>query len=207
VIIDTLDQAWRAWAELGSELDEAQWQRPTRLTSWTVRDVFAHYSGFPAATAAGTQTPEPPQPVTHADAADLLAFMQQPGGVADQAADQLRDQAIEQAAAVPTDQLVAQFTEVAPQVIATLRTADLGRRVNYGGIAVISAGEALRIFTMEAVVHYVDMATALDKPVPGPMAGAPLRETVRLLAETADPIAFIDAATGRSTSQVLPVMR
>ncbi|MCI2416164.1 maleylpyruvate isomerase N-terminal domain-containing protein [Saccharopolyspora sp. K220] len=207
MIIDALDQAWRAWGELGSELGPAQWQRSTRLTSWTVKDVYAHYSGFPAATAAGIEVPEPPRPVTHTDAAELLAFMQRPGGVADEVADHLRDQAIEQAAAVPTSQLVEQFTEVAPQVVATLRTADLHRRVDYGGVAVVSAAEALRIFTLEAVVHYFDMATALDRPVPGPMAGAPLRETVRLLADTADPIAFIDAATGRSSPQVFPIMR
>ncbi|MBB5153152.1 maleylpyruvate isomerase N-terminal domain-containing protein [Saccharopolyspora phatthalungensis] len=206
MITDALDRAWQAWAELGSDLDEAQWQRPTRLTGWTVKDVYAHHSGFPAATAAGMDAPEPSGPVTHADAAELLAFMQQPGGIADETADLLRDQATAQASAAPTSSLVAQFTEVAPKVIAALRTADLSRRVDYGGLAVVPAGEALRIFLMEAVVHYFDMATGLDRPVPGPLAGEPLRETVRLLADTADPIAFIDAATGRGTSQIFPIM-
>jgi uncharacterized protein (TIGR03083 family) len=206
MIIDALERAWQAWAELGGSLDEAQWQRPTRLTDWRVKDVYAHCSGFPAATAAGIEAPEPERPVTHGDAAELLAFMQRPGGIADEASDQLRDQAIEQAAATSTGELVAQFTEVAPKVVATLRSSDLSRRVDYGGLAVVPAGEALRIFLMEAVVHYFDMATALDLPVPGPLAGEPLRETVRLLADTADPIAFVDAATGRGAPRVFPVL-
>ncbi|PKW14749.1 maleylpyruvate isomerase N-terminal domain-containing protein [Saccharopolyspora spinosa] len=207
MIIDVLDQAWRAWAELGSSLDETRWQRPTRLPSWTVKDVYAHHSGFPAATGAALDAPETKGQVTHNDAAELLAFMQQSGGVAEQTADLLRDQATEQAAATSTGELVTQFTEVAPKVVAALRGADLNQRVDYGGVAVVPAGEALRIFVMEAVVHYFDMATALDLPVPGPMEGEPLRETVHLLAATADPVAFVDAATGRGTPDIFPIMR
>ncbi|WP_190818081.1 maleylpyruvate isomerase N-terminal domain-containing protein [Saccharopolyspora pogona] len=207
MIIDALDQAWRAWAELGSSLDETRWQRPTRLPSWTVKDVYAHHSGFPAATGAALDAPEAEGQVTHNDAAELLAFMQQSGGVAEQTADLLRDQATEQAAATSTGELVAEFTEVAPKVVAALRGADLNRPVDYGGVAVVPAGEALRIFVMEAVVHYFDMATALDLPVPGPMEGEPLRETVHLLTDTADPVAFVDAATGRGTPGIFPIMR
>ncbi|MER5393521.1 maleylpyruvate isomerase N-terminal domain-containing protein [Saccharopolyspora sp. NPDC002686] len=205
MIVDALEQAWQAWAALGRELDEAQWRRPTRLPDWSVQDVFAHHSDFPAGTAAGIEAPEPAAPVTHADAAELLAFMQQPGGIADQTCEEVRTEAIRRAES-PTAELVEQFTDVAPAVIAALRTTDLNRKVDYGGLAVVPAGEALRIFTMEAVVHYFDMATALDLPTPGPMAGAPVRETVRLLAETADPVALVDAATGRGTPAVFPVL-
>ncbi|MGW3467342.1 maleylpyruvate isomerase N-terminal domain-containing protein [Saccharopolyspora sp. NPDC000995] len=207
MIIDALDQAWRAWAELGSSLDETRWRRPTRLPSWTVKDVYAHHSGFPAGTGAALDAPEAEGQVTHNDAAELLAFMQQSGGVAEQNADLLRDQATEQAAATSTGELVAQFTEVAPKVVAALRGADLNQRVDYGGVAVVLAGEALRIFVMEAVVHYFDMATALDLPMPGPMEGEPLREAVHLLAATADPIAFVDAATGRGAPGIFPIVR
>lgn len=38
-------------------------------------------------------------------------------------------------------------------------------------------------------------------------AWAELRETVRLLAETADPVAFVESATGHGTPQVFPVLR
>ncbi|MDA3646417.1 maleylpyruvate isomerase N-terminal domain-containing protein [Saccharopolyspora indica] len=203
MIVDALDQAWQAWAALGRVLAGDQWQRPTRLPDWTVRDVYAHHCDFPAGTAAGLAAPEPTAPVSHADAAELLAFMQQPGGIADQTCEEVRTTAIQRAGA---GELVEQFTDRAPAVIAALRETDLDRKVDYTGFAVVTAGEALRIFLMEAVVHYFDIATALDLPVPGPMAGSPLRETVRLLAETADPVALVDAATGRSTPQVFPVL-
>lgn len=205
MIVDALDQAWRAWAALGRVLDGEQWQRPTRLPDWTVRDVYAHHCDFPAGTAAALEAPEPTAAVTHADAAGLLAFMQQPDGIADQTCDEVRTTAIQRAGA-PTGELTEQFTDLAPAVIAALREADLDRKVDYMGFAVVSAGEALRIFVMEAVVHYFDIAAALDLPMPGPMVGAPLRETVRLLAETADPVALVDAATGRGTPPVFPVL-
>ncbi|MER6990773.1 maleylpyruvate isomerase N-terminal domain-containing protein [Saccharopolyspora hirsuta] len=205
MIVDALEQAWQVWAELGRDLDEEQWRRPTRLPDWTVKDVYAHHADFPAGTAAGVAAPEPEAPVTHADAAALLAHMQQPGGIADQTREEVRTTALQRAGS-PTGELVAQFTDLAPEVIASLRTADLDRKVDYGGFAVVPAGEALRIFLMEAVVHHFDMAAALDLPIPGPMAGAPVRETVRLLAETADPVALIDAATGRGTPPVFPVL-
>lgn len=207
MVIDELERAWRAWAELGTELDDQQWRLPTRLPGWTVRDVFAHHSGFPAAVRAGVEVPEPQGPVTHEGAAQLLSFMQQPGGVAAQTANTLRDHAVEHANARSTAELVEPFTTLAPAVIAELRQRDLGRRVDYGGLAVLTAGEALRIFLMEAVVHYFDMALALDRPVPGPMAGPPVGETARLLVEMADPVALIDAATGRGQPRIFPLLR
>ncbi|WP_460962510.1 maleylpyruvate isomerase N-terminal domain-containing protein [Parasphingorhabdus pacifica] len=205
--MDALEQAWRAWAELGERLRQSEWDSPTRLEGWTVKDVFAHHSGFPAGIRSGVQAPEVTAPTTHADAAALLAYMQQPGGIADATASGLQQEAVALARKRSTAELVAQFREVAPDVLADLRGRDLERRVDYGGLAVITASEALRIFLLEAVVHYFDMAVALDLPVPGPMAGEPLHATARLLAEVADPVALIDAATGRGQPWVFPVLR
>lgn len=206
-VVTSLDQAWQAWAELGITLDDQRWDLPTRLDGWTVKHVYAHHSGFPAAIRAGVEAPDVEKPITHTDAAALLRFMQQPGGIADSTADELQRQAIESTGSHSTAELVEQFTAVAPQVVDDLRGRDLDRRIDYGGLAVITAGEALRIFLMEAVVHYFDMATALDLPVPGPMSGEPLRATAQLLAEVADPVALIEAATGRGQPRVFPVLR
>ena len=207
MIIDALDQTWQAWARLGAELGEDDWGRPTRLPSWTVKDVYTHASPFPSVTRAGIEAPSPDAPVSHDDAADLLAFMQRPGGIAEETAELLKESAAARSRTTSADELVQQFAAVAPRTIERLREADLERTVHYGGFAVVPAREALRIFVMEGVVHYADIATALGRDLPGPMAGEALKVTVRLLAETADPIAFIDAATGRSDAQVLPVMR
>lgn len=207
MVVDALAQAWRAWGELGETLQPSQWAAPTRLDGWTVKDVFAHHSTFPAAVRAAVRAPDVLDPATHADAAALLAHMQQPGGIADSAAGELREAATGLARESSAAELVEQFSTLGPEVIADLRDRDLERRVDYGGLAVITASEALRIFLLEAVVHYFDMAVALELPVPGPMTGEPLRATARLLAEVADPVALIDAATGRGQPRLFPVLR
>jgi hypothetical protein len=64
--------------------------------------------------------------------------------------------------------------------------------------------EAARIALLEAVVHLLDVLDALGR-APDLPAGA-LRETVHLLADLADPVAFIEGATGRAGSP-LPLLR
>jgi hypothetical protein len=65
--------------------------------------------------------------------------------------------------------------------------------------------EALRIVLMESVVHLLDVLDGLgrDPCVPAPS----LRETSHRLAEVAEPVAFIEAATGWSANCPLPVLR
>lgn len=79
--------------------------------------------------------------------------------------------------------------------------------VDYNGRAVLTLEQTLRLVLLEGVVHYIDMAKALDWPCPGPVAGTPVAYTVELLAELADPIAFIDSATGRGSASAFPVLR
>jgi uncharacterized protein (TIGR03083 family) len=207
MVVEALSTAWRAWADLGASLDEQQWAHPTRLDGWKVKHIYAHHSGFPRVAAEVSALPPAEAALTHADATELLADLQRPGGAADTLADSLREHAIKHADEHSTAELVAQFRDVAPATIAHLRELDLTRRVDYGGRAIVSEGEGLRIFLLEAVVHYLDIATALDLPVPGPMAGEPLQRTVRLLTELADPVSLIDLATGRGTPKVFPVLR
>ena len=205
--VDSLEQVWRAWAELGSGLDEQGWNTPTRLDGWAVRDVYAHYGPALTGGLAAVEGPEARAPLTHATAADVLREFQRPGGVAHTMADQLRDTAAEQARAMSADELLRPFTETAPKLAEALRGSSLDRRVDYGGAAVLTAREALRIVLLEGVVHYLDLAAALDLPAPGPVGGRPLGDTAHLLADLADPLEFVEAATGRRPAQVLPVLR
>jgi hypothetical protein len=71
--------------------------------------------------------------------------------------------------------------------------------------ATLPLQEALRIVLLEGTVHLLDVLHAV-----GDLAGAPanaLRESAALLAEIAPAIEFIDAATGRSPTSPLPVLR
>jgi hypothetical protein len=58
---------------------------------------------------------------------------------------------------------------------------------------------------MESVVHLLDVLHALGRAPEVPADG--LRETVHLLAEVAEPVSFVEAATGRSVGSPLPVLR
>ncbi|WP_433868508.1 hypothetical protein [Saccharopolyspora sp. CA-218241] len=65
--------------------------------------------------------------------------------------------------------------------------------------------EAIRIVLMESVVHLLDVLDALGRAPE--VAPAALRETAHLLAEVAEPVGLIEAATGRSSRSPLPVLR
>ncbi|MFR9730273.1 maleylpyruvate isomerase N-terminal domain-containing protein [Saccharopolyspora sp. MS10] len=204
MIVNALDQAWQAWIDLGQRLEPDQWERPTRLAGWTVRHVFAHHADVPAMIGEALDAgPEPDGAATFADAAQLLAFLQRPGGIAEAAAGQIREAGVADERTGP--QLVERLA-AAPRTVARLREQDLSGLVPYFGLGTVPAREVLRVQLMEAVVHYLDLAEALGLPRPGPVAGAPLRETAALLAAIADPMRLVEAATGRG-GQVFPVLR
>lgn len=207
MVVEALDVAWRAWAELGRGLGEEQWHRPTRLDGWSVKAVFAHYSPWPGIVVSAAEAPPCERPLTHAGAAELLAAWNEQGGVAHAAADDVRRAAIDSAESHTISDLVEPFTAVAPRAVELLRSVDLDRPLDYFGLAVVPHREGVRIGLMEAVVHYFDLASALGWAVPGPMAGEPVRITSGLLADIADPVALIHAATGRGASDVFPVLR
>jgi uncharacterized protein (TIGR03083 family) len=203
--LEPLAAAWEAWAELGAGLDEQQWQRPTRLHGWRVADVYAHHAAWPVMVAKLCDAPPVHAPPAFPDAAALLAMFNAPGGVVETASELNRDQAVALAGSHSREELVDGFRTAAPAVLAAAQDAD--RRIQYGPFGAVALREALRVGLMEAVVHYLDLARALDLPVPGPVGGEALREVVVLLAQVADPLAFVERATGRSAMDVLPVVR
>jgi uncharacterized protein (TIGR03083 family) len=44
-VIEALDDAWGAIAELGDALDDIEWDMPSECPGWTVRDVVSHMVG------------------------------------------------------------------------------------------------------------------------------------------------------------------
>jgi uncharacterized protein (TIGR03083 family) len=207
MVLDVLEVAWWAWADAATAFSDDEWRLPTRLPGWTVKDVYAHHAGFPRGLATMAASPAVDGPVTHPDAAALLRMFNAPGGPAQSMADQVRDRAVGYASQRSTAELAAQFTEVAPRTIAAVRDVGVDRLINYSGLAVVPLRQALRIGLLEAVVHYFDVARAVGLPVPGPLDGAPLRETVALLAAVADPVAVVEHATGRASTDPFPVVR
>lgn len=197
--IDALEAVWRQWAEVGGGLADVEWSRPSRCAGWDVAALFAHVGLFPHAVL------DPPQahggePVT---AVAILRGFNAPSGVAHTMADQVADAAVARAAQVGRPGLVAVFADVGPRAIAALRGRPADGCVPWAA-AVTTWAEATRIVLMESVVHLLDVLDALAR-VPDVPAEA-LRETAHLLADLADPVAFIEGATGRADSP-LPVLR
>jgi len=44
-VIDDLDEVWRSIVDLGEQLSEEEWKRPTDLPAWTVQDNLSHIIG------------------------------------------------------------------------------------------------------------------------------------------------------------------
>ena len=199
--IDALEAVWAQWAAVGAGLTDADWSTPSRCAGWDVAALFAHVGVFPHAVL------DPPQaddgdPVT---AADILRGFNAPSGVASTMADQVAEHAVALAAQVGRPGLVAFFAEGGPRGIAALRDRPADGRVPWPSSgAVTTWAEAARIALLEAVVHLLDVIDALGRAPDLPAEA--LRDTAHLLVDLADPVAFVEGATGRAVSP-LPVLR
>jgi uncharacterized protein (TIGR03083 family) len=199
--IDALEAVWERWAEVGAGLSDAEWSTPSRCAGWDVAALFGHVGVFPHAVL------DPPRadggdPVT---AVDILRGFNAPAGVAHAMARQVAEHAVAFAAQAGRAGLVASFADVGPRGIAAFRERPADGLVPWPSSgAVMTWAEAARIALLEAVAHLLDVLDALGRAPDLPAEA--LRETVHLLADLADPVAFIEGATGRADSP-LPVLR
>jgi uncharacterized protein (TIGR03083 family) len=200
--LTTLEALWSTWAELGQAMTDEQWGRPTRLGQWDVRSLYTHAAWWPSGLAMLVDGVRDAAP-THATAAALLRDFNAPDGIANTGRDRLAADVRESAAKYSTEQLVEQFAGTGTGAIAAARR--LGPVVvDYFGMALLRLDEAVGIGVMEATVHLLDLQRALGRPPEVSVAG--LTQTVALLAEMAPPVAFIEVATGRSASDLFPVL-
>jgi len=106
------------------------------------------------------------------------------------------------AARYSTAQLVEQFASTGPQAIATARR--LGPVVvDYYG-ALLRLDEAVSVGILEATVHLLDLHRALGQPLDVPVEG--LTHTAAVLVQMTPPVDLIEAATGRGTTDLFPVL-
>lgn len=200
--LSTLDSLWAVWAAHGTSMTEEQWRLPTRLGNWDVRSLYAHHGGWPSALSALVTRVRDDEP-THASAAALLRDFNRPDGVANTHRESTAARAREDAETYGTAAMVEQFTDTGPRAIAAARS--LGPVVvDYFGRALLRLEDAVSIGVMEATVHLLDLRRALGQEPDVPAAG--LAHTAALLAEMAAPVDFIEAATGRGTVAVFPVL-
>ena len=199
----TLADAWGWWASTLTELEPAAWNRPTRLPGWDVAALVAHASLLVRGLQFLVARPVDIEPTVHS-ARDLLTRFNEPGGLATTFAGQVAEAARQQAASLPPQDLVALFTITAPEVIAASEAAG-PIVVDYFGTARVPFDVALSIAALEAVVHGLDLCDSCDLS-PASIPQSSMDHTVQLLASMAPAVDFIDAATGRRDTEVLPVL-
>lgn len=202
--LDALQETWQVWAQLGADLTEEQWSKPTRCPGWDVAAVYAHHSEFPHALSA-----PPPLPAEGGDvvtAVEVLRRYNVPNGVAHTMAPLVADRAVSAAGRYTRSELIERFAGHGPRALQQLRRAEAATLVSWPASgAVVTLSEGLRIVLMEATVHLLDVQRALDHQPSVPTAA--LQDTTHLLAELAPAVEFIEAATGRSTQFPFPLLR
>ncbi|WP_280383423.1 maleylpyruvate isomerase N-terminal domain-containing protein [Nocardia wallacei] len=199
--ITTLEQLCLTWGERVAALTPAQWTTPTRLPEWTVQDLVAHMA--PDKQVLDFLRGERVESPTVTSGAQWLRIFNEPGGAAHTLADDVAEQA-QQCSVIGPEALVRHFAEDGPAMLDELRDADPAAGLVHPVLGTVSFQALTDTMIVEATTHLLDLIDAIGGDAP-PEPG--LRRTVEILSAVADPVAFIEAATGRSHTPVLPVMR
>ncbi|MFH9349821.1 maleylpyruvate isomerase N-terminal domain-containing protein [Kitasatospora sp. NPDC017646] len=200
---ELLTEAWASWAERGAALSAEDWDRPTRLSEWTVRDLYAHVAPAPEQFA-GLREAVVEGPAGLTGGADVLRTFNQPGGLAHTAAGQIAEMAKEAAKVTEPAVLIARFGTEGPAALTGIADLSPDTVVAHQLLGKVTVGALGEVALMEATVHLLDLIAAVGGPAP---AEGALHFTRALLAEATDPVAFIEAAAGRSAEPVLPIIR
>ncbi|MDH6281539.1 maleylpyruvate isomerase family mycothiol-dependent enzyme [Prescottella agglutinans] len=199
---DLLIGLWRMWAKRAEELSDEQWMTETRLPGWTVRDVYVHVT--PDVLIAMLAAPASDGDAQVTSAADMLRVFNADLAEAEQLHAQLAEMVRQIAADVDRATLVERFDTELPEAFERLTGLSRETVIPHPILESVSLGAFLDMAIMEATVHWLDVIDAVGGPAPEEAA---LERARDVLAAVADPLAFVEAASGRSSRTVLPVMR
>lgn len=199
---DLLIRLWRMWAKRAAELSDEQWTTETRLPGWTVRDVYVHVT--PDVLIAMLAAPAADGDAKVASAAEMLRVFNADPAATEPMHAQLAEMVRQMAADIDRDSVVQRFGSDLPDAFERLTGLSRATVIPHPILESVSLGGFLDMAIMEATVHWLDVIDAVGGDEPEAMA---LERARDVLAAVADPLAFIEAATGRSGGPVLPVMR
>ncbi len=171
--LDALEQTWGIWGELGGELTEEQWSRPSRCPGWDVAALYAHYSLFPLAFSTPPAAASPVGELLTAD--ELMKRFNAPNGAAHAMAGMVADGAIAEAAAHPRRELVDRFVVHGDRALQILRSTEPTMVVPWPlSNVVITLVEALRdtvqlLAALVPPVEFIEAATGRSTHLPLPV--------------------------------------
>ncbi|HEY0450489.1 maleylpyruvate isomerase N-terminal domain-containing protein [Actinophytocola sp.] len=189
-------QSWQDWAVLGAKLAEDEWARPTRLTGWDVRTLYAHVARSAGVLAGVLREPSDAEPERRSAAAYFASFR----AVREEAARSV-DAAARQAAAAEPARIVGWLAEDGPRVLAEAEAAGAVTITTLAGT--IALPDYLLTRLVEATVHLLDLRDAVPGPGPDPAA---VDRVADVLVGIAGPVAFVEAATGRADLPGFPLL-
>lgn len=199
---DLLIRLWRVWAKRAAELSDEQWTAETRLPGWTVRDVYVHVT--PDVLIAMLAAPAADGDAKVTSAAEMLRIFNADPVAIEPLHEQLAEMVRQLADDVDRETLVARFDAELPEAFERLSGLSRDTVIPHPMLESVSLGAFLDMAIMEATVHWLDVVDAVGGPEPEPLA---LERARDVLAAVADPLEFVEAASGRSGRTVLPVMR
>ena len=191
-----LRQSWIDWTRLGAELSNSEWERPTRLTGWDVRTLYAHVARSVGVLDAALREPVDTEPLRRSASAYFASFRD----VREEAARSVDAAARAAAEAEPT-RLVASLAEDGSRVLDAAEAAGQATITTVAGT--ISVPDYLLTRLVEATVHLLDLRHAIPGPGPAPAA---VDRVADVLVGIAGPVAFVEAATGRADPAIFPLL-
>ncbi|QBJ97897.1 hypothetical protein ERC79_19565 [Rhodococcus sp. ABRD24] len=199
---DLLIRLWRSWAKRARELTDEQWMTETRLPGWTVRDLYVHVT--PDVMIAMLAQPAVDGVAEVTSAAEMLRVFNAETVAAETLHAQLAELVREAAVDVSRESLIERFDVELPDAFERLTGLSRDTVIAHPILGSVALGAFMDMAILEATVHLLDVVDAVGGSAPESEA---LERTRDVLAAVPDPRAFIEAASGRSKAQVLPVMR
>jgi uncharacterized protein (TIGR03083 family) len=200
---DVLASCWEQWAARLDTLDGDDSTRPTRCVGWNVHELAAHAAPDVSLLQTLPNLATKPGADTIGDAAVLLRALNEPGGAAHVMADANASTAQGAAATTSLAELADRFRAGAAFVRGSSLSDSSAVPHPLGGT--VTVGTIRDITLMEATVHLLDLIAAVGGVAVPDEAITAVRD---LLTRVADPVALIEAATGRRPcGDVLPFVR
>lgn len=187
--IDKLAECFASISELGAQLSEDEWKRPTDLAGWTVQDNLAHLvgierilEGLPGTVHTAPESPHVKNPIGAANENEIDSRRHLSGA-----------------------EVLAEWNDIAARRLATLRSADAAyfEAPTMTPTGPGTAADFLHIRVLDCWVHEQDMRRAVGRP--GHLGGPAAEHTVDRLIRTIPIVVGKRAATPEGASVVVDI--